>query len=400
MPRVTFTDLGLRSLKAKEGQRLDVWDAKQPGFGVRVSPNGTKTFVLMYWLNGRKHRMTLGHFPSKSLSDARADALAAQSKIEKGESPLAPAPTIAPNDALFPTVVDRFVEKYCAVHNRTSTAYETERILRMRFASAWRDRDVRSITRADVIAVLDKIIADKAPSAANHALAAVRKLFSWCVERSIVETNPCFGIRRPAPVSERDRALDDDELAKVWSASLEHGGAFGTVVQLLILTAQRRGEVAGMRWSEIDLEKRTWTIPADRTKNKRVHVLPLTPHVHALVDALPRTKETGSLFVFPARGNPNEPMSGFSKLSPKIAATIDVENWTLHDLRRTAATGMARLGAAPHVVERVLNHASGTFAGVAGIYNRFNYMDEMRATLGNWESCVLAMVAGGVVKGG
>lgn len=391
MTRKVLTDLGVRALAAKSGQRLDVWDAKLSGFGIRVAPKGTKTFVLMYRLNGRKYRLTLGRFPAKSLSEARANALAALSKIEKGEAPVEAAPSLPQTDTAFPAVVEQFIEKHCVLHNRKTTAYETARILRVRFASVWRDRDTRSITRADVNVVLDAAVASGTPSAANHALAAVRKLFNWAVSRSIIETSPCAGIARPAPFVSRDRVLTEAELTRIWNAAGRSDGAIGTIVQLLILTAQRRGEVAGMRWSELDIEQGLWTIPSARTKNKRVHVVPLTHRSKEVIAALPRDNSTNSTFVFPARGNPEEPISGFSKLTPKFAAGIAVEGWTLHDLRRTAATGMARLGVAPHVVERVLNHASGTFAGVAGIYNRFSYLDEMRAALEAWERHVLAL---------
>ena len=159
------------------------------------------------------------------------------------------------------------------------------------------------------------------------------------------------------------------------------GYPFGTLVNLLMLTAQRRGEVAGMRWSELYLDKRQWLIPCERTKNKRAHMLPLSDAAVELLTAVPRLNGT---LVFPARGREMEVMSGFSKMKPKLEAICPIVAWGMHDLRRSAATGMARLGVPPHVVERVLNHSSGTFAGVAGVYNRFEYAPEMRDALELW----------------
>lgn len=161
-------------------------------------------------------------------------------------------------------------------------------------------------------------------------------------------------------------------------------------VQLLMLTGQRRGEVAAMAWADIDLGKAVWTIPADKTKNAKPHAVPLSTTAVAIIAALPRS--VGSPFVFPARGKPQKSYSGYSKGKRELDAAAKLKDWTLHELQRTAATGMARLGVAPHVVERVLNHVSGTFAGVAGVYNRFRYEDEMRDALGQWEKYLLAII--------
>ena len=182
--------------------------------------------------------------------------------------------------------------------------------------------------------------------------------------------------------------LTDDELGAVWCAAERLDGAFSGIVRLLILTAQRRGEVAGMRWSELDLTAQTWTIPGSRTKNHDAHVLPLSACVAGLIRLQPRTHDE---LVFPARGNEQSTFSGFSKLKRRLEQLSRVQEFTLHDLRRTAATGMARLGVAPHVVERVLNHSTGTFGGVAGIYNRFAYLPEMRQALELWSAHVAGL---------
>ena len=382
MPKGNLTDLTVRSLAASSEKRTELWDTKLPGFGVRVSPSGTKTFVLLYYLNGRKHRLSLGRFPFVTLAEARGKALTALGQSKKGLDPKQAAPK--PSRTLrFEYVVEEFVEKHCRVHNRASTANETARLLHARFVPKWRGRDIRTIDRAEVLAVLDAAITAKTPSAANHALSAVRKFFSWCVERGLTEQHPCQGLSRPAPSKSRDRVLTDAELASVWRAADDTGFPMGIITKLLILTAQRRGEVAGMRWREVDFDEKVWTIPGERTKNKRLHAIPLSPTALAILMSVPRINEQ---FVFPARGSETEVISGFSKMKPKLAAQTGVINWTLHDLRRTAATGLARLGIPPHVVERILNHTTGAFAGVAGVYNRFEYLPEMRAALEIWDA--------------
>ncbi len=379
MPTPALTDLAIRSLSVKAGQRLEVWDGKMPGFGVRVSPHGTKTFVLMYYVDGRKHRETLGRFPFLSLAEARAKASGILGRVRNGDEP---RPEVTrPKIVCFEAAVEAFVDKHCRIHNRPSTAYETARILRVRFGPLWGTRDIRTIGRSDIAAALDAAIQSKTPSAANHALSAIRKFFGWCLERGIIDINPCTGVSRPAPQVRRERALSDSELAAVWQAAAATGYPFGAIVHLLILTAQRRGEVAGMRWSEIDAGQALWTIPGERTKNGRRHVVPLSPLALSVITAMPRLNDE---MIFPARGRVAVPVSGFSKMAPGLAAISNVTGWTLHDLRRSTATGMARLGVAPHVIERVLNHSSGTFKGVAGVYNRFEYVPEMREALETW----------------
>ena len=383
-----LTDLTIRSLAAPLGNRIEVWDSKIPGFGVRVSPIGTKTFVLFYHFNGRKIRQSLGRFPHIKLAEARAKAHAILGQVSDGTDPRQ-HDTHSSNKLRFEHVVEEFIAKHCAVHNRKSTAKETARLLRVRFARQWAARDIRQIGRRDIVAILDDAMNSNTPSAANHAFSAVSKLFSWCVARGIIETNPCLGTSRPAPAKERSRVLLDEELSAIWHAADHVGFPMGPITELLILTGQRRGEVAGMRWQEIDFDRATWSIPSERTKNKRPHTIPLAPFAIAIIRALPRINDR---LVFPARGSETEIVSGYSKLKPKLEALANVNDWTLHDLRRTAATGLARLGVAPHVVERILNHTSGTFAGVAGVYNRFGYLDEMRAALEVWERHVSSVI--------
>lgn len=374
-----LTELAIRKLSAKSGERVEIWDEKLPGFGVRASPSGTKSFVLMYYVRGKKQRLTLGRYPVLSLTDARRRAFELLAELGNGRDPKAGKDASA-TQFRFGEVVGEFVRSHCDRHNRESHARETERILRSRFAREWGDRDIREIGKSDVLKVLDAAVGST-PSAANHALAAIRKLFSWAVERELVTANPCTGISRPAPANARERVLTLKELSAIWSASEMMAAPFCQIVRLLLLTAQRRGEVVGMRWDEIDWSAYTWSIPASRTKNKRAHVVPLAVVAMTVLGTVPRV--SGEL-VFPARGNDGTTFSGFSKRKGQLDQLSGVSGWTLHDLRRSAATHMASLGVAPHVIERILNHAGGTLGGVAGTYNRFQYLPEMRSALELW----------------
>ncbi|MGH8335469.1 MAG: tyrosine-type recombinase/integrase, partial [Gammaproteobacteria bacterium] len=264
MRKGNLTDLTVRNLSARAGERIELWDAKLPGFGVRVSPTGTKTFVVLYYLHGRKHRLSLGRFPFITLAEAPGKTLTALGQTKRGIDPKQDDPTPS-RKLLFEDVVEEFIEKHCQLHNRASTTYENARLLRSRFVPKWRGRDIRKIDRTEVLLMLDAAIAARTPSAANHALSVVRKLFAWCVERGLIEQNPCLGLSHPAPSKSRERVLSDDELTAVRRAAEDTGYPMGTIAKLLILTAQRRGEVAGMSWSEIDFERKIWTIPGEHT---------------------------------------------------------------------------------------------------------------------------------------
>ncbi len=385
-----LTDIAIRKLAVRTGERVEIWDSKIPGFGMRASSKGTKSFILVYRHRGRARRLTLGRYPTLSLSDARRKAMDALKTVSDGNDPVADKATSRRDTQRFEDAVTAFVNQYCLRQNRASTAKETERVLRHRFVRRWANRDIREVSKQEVLAVIDGIIADGAPSAANHALAAVRKFFNWSVERGLVAESPCAGIAKPARTISRERVLTEEELAAVWRAADATGYPFGQMVQLLILLAQRRNEFANMRWCDIDRRDSLWTLPSEATKSNRAHSVPLAPQALAIIEACPRLHD---VYVFPSGGVDGRTFSGFSKAKRRLDAAAGVNDWTLHDLRRTAATHMARLGVAPHVVERILNHTGGSLGGVAGIYNRFSYLPEMRQALEGWAANVDAIVA-------
>lgn len=385
MAKSALTDLAIKGLVPRKTGIYDAFDAKVPGFAVRVFPSGAKSFVLLYRQQGRLRRLTLGRYPVLSLSEARKLAQRALNGVAHGGDPQQTKIEERRGGFGFDATVERFIDTHCRRFNRPTTAHETARVLRSQFVARWRSRDVREITRGDVIAELDRIIDGGAPSASNHALSAIRKFFNWTVERGLIETSPCMSMTKPSPHRSRDRVLDDAELAAIWRAAPQEDYPFGPIVRLLILTAQRRGEITDLLWSDIDFDNQTMTIPAERTKSNRRQVLPLTQAALDILAGLPRFPDER---VFPAQRGGRGTFSGFSRCKRRVDDLTGISDWTLHDLRRTAATGMAKLGVAPHVVERILNHTSGTFAGVTGVYNRFGYQPEMRAALDVWAKFV------------
>ena len=389
--KITLTDVYLKKMQPPERGQVDIWDAKISGFGVRVSATGTKTFVMVYRYRGDWRRDGLGQYPAIGLQEARRKAETARAELGEGRDPRGKRTSArpAPKGDGFGATVDAFITGHVKRHNRASTAEETERLLRSVFVPVWKRHALTDIRKADVLAVIDGIMERGKPSSARHAFAAIRKFFNWCTERGLLNDSPCRTIKPPVKANSRERVLTDAELAIIWHAAEEQGYPFGRIVQLLMLTAQRRGEVVGMRWDELDLEGGLWTIPSSRTKNHKAHMVPLTATVVAILRELPRID--ASPLVFPARGMPEQAYSGYSKGKRVLDASAKLHDWTLHDLRRTAATGMARSGVPPHVVERILNHVTGTFGGVAGVYNRFQYLPEMRGALEQWERHIVGL---------
>ena len=378
MARELLTDLKVKSLRPDATRQIDIWDARLTGFGLRISPSGTKAFQVIYRIGSRSRRHTLGRYPTLSLSDARKLAHAALRDVGHGTDPAATKLDLRRDPHSFETFVATFIETYARQKNKSWR--ETDRLLKREFVAIWGKRDIRQITKADVLAVLDRIMKRDAPIAANRSLAAIKKLFNWAIERGELTISPCAGLKAPGKISSRDRVLEDAELGAIWAASNQAPFPFGVFVRMLVLTGQRRGEVAGMRWPDVDLNSAAWSLPAAQTKAKRAHVVPLSPSALALLHSIPRTS---SEYVFPARGK-SVAMTGFNKRKKQIDSLSGVTAWTLHDIRRTVASGLARLKTPPHVVERILNHTTGTLGGVAGVYNRFAYLDAMREALGTW----------------
>ena len=239
--------------------------------------------------------------------------------------------------------------------------------------------------------LLDKIVDRGSPVMANRTLAALRRMCGWAVERGLIEVSPCEKVKAPSAERSRDRVLSDDEVRALWAGCDAIGWPFGALFRVLLLTGQRRDEVANLRWSELDLDTGLWTLPRERAKNDQVHTVPLSAPVLAILRGLPRVGD----FVFSTNGR--TPVAGFSKAKDRIDRVMAgtgpaLPHWVLHDLRRTAASGMARLGITLPAIEKVLNHTSGSFGGIVGVYQRHSFADEKRHALDAFAAFVERLV--------
>jgi integrase len=391
--------LTLRTLEAtKPGpERREIPDSLLPGLYFIVQPTGARSWAVRYRHQGVSRKHTLGGYPTIDLKAARALGGKALRAAAEGRDPgrekiLARAAKADSVDR----IVEEFLDRHVRRSNRPRSAQETERLLRQHVLPRWRGRMVHEITRRNVLDVLDRVVDGGAPIAANRVFAAVRKFFNWCVARDIIAASPCAGVKPPTTERARDRVLSDDELRLAWAAAGKVGGTFGPLVKLLALTGQRRDEVAGMRWDELDLDTRIWTLPGGRTKNNKPHDVPLSGAAIAVLKSVPHL--TDSPFVFTTNGA--APASGYSKNKRRLDALLpaDMPPWRLHDLRRTCASGMARLGINLPVIEKALNHTSGSFAGIVGVYQKHSFADEKRAALEAWGSFLAALVDGKPAK--
>ncbi len=394
MPTIRLTQLGIDKIAAPVAGRTVYWDRHLPGFGMRVTAKGAKSWVAMYRVDGKTVMETIGTLARlPKVDDARKLARDSMAKAATGENPVAERKSREEQDAAstFSAVAERYVERYAKKHTKPTTWKELRRQHEVDVFPKWGDRRIASITRQDVSALLDGIEARGSPVQANRTLARLKTLFAWALREEIIEHDPTARVDKVVKERARDRILSDAEIKLFWFACDALGWPFGSMGKILLLTAQRRDEVAGMQWAELDLINRVWTIPRERAKNDRTHQVRLTDLAVEVIEGLPRLG-TEPRYVLTTTGE--TPISGYSKAKAAIDRGMggNVEPWVFHDLRRTAATGMARLNIAPHVVDRVLNHVSGTIRGVAAVYNRFEYLDERKAALDAWGRLVESIV--------
>ena len=289
-------------------------------------------------------------------------------------------------------MAERFIERYAKVKNKGWK--QVEQRINYEILPRWKKRPIASITQRDVIELLDSIVDRGSPVLANRVLAIVRKMFNWCCERGTLETSPCDRVKAPSPETKRDRVLTDAELGLIWRATDHLGYPFGPYFKLLILTGQRREEVAGLARLELDRDLTMWTLPAARAKNNVQHQVPIVPWARSILADLPRIEQSD--FCFTTTGTSS--ISGYSKAKASLDAAITQLNrgkpiaaWVVHDIRRTVATNMAKLGIAMPAIERLLNHVSGSFGGVVGVYQLHDFADEKRQALEVWGRHVLAL---------
>ena len=387
-----LTDFQIKNLKAQD-KRFTEWGER--GFGVRVTPNGVKTFIFKYRFDGKVRWMTLGTYPEMTLADAHEAHADAWKVLRQGIDPGAKAIDERKEEREAPTVAvlaDEYLEKWARPRKRSWR--EDERILKKDVLPEWGQRKAREITRRDVIRLLDGIVDRGAGIMANRTLATIRKMFNFALSRDIVPVSPCLAVRSPAQEQRRDRVLTTDEIRAFWQA-LEGAKmmAEGTklALKLQLVTGQRKAEIVTAAWDEIDLTDKWWTIPPEKAKNKMAHRVPLSPLALELLQAAKHI--AGDLpWVFPspqtdrhitpeaidhALRRPGLEALGFS--------------FVPHDLRRTAASHMTSLGIPRLVVGKLLNHAE---SGVTSTYDRHSYDKEKRQALEAWARKLQDIVEG------
>ena len=389
-----LTQRRIELLECPEGKKdALVFDDEQRGLGVRVTASGAKSYLAQYALAGGKRRIPLGSCDAISLATAREATKAIMGDVAKGHDPAAnrkeaalTAGRKAAHDAL---TLEALLEQWDALHladRRVRYRAEAVRAIKLAFSSSLKS-PAADLSRAAVVRVLDGLARDGKPAMASRTAAYGRAAYHWAVKRGSLAVNP-FANLPQAPLARRERVLTDEELRAVWRATGKPG-PFNAIVRLLILTGQRRDEAGGVTWDELDADLSVWTIPAARAKNGAAHLVPLSHEAQALLRAAPRLE--GKSLVFPGeRGI----FSGWSKSKDRLDQRSGVSDWTLHDLRRTAATGLQKLGVRLEVTEAVLNHVAGSRAGIVGVYQRHHWADEKRAALVAWGAHVAAIVEG------
>jgi integrase len=387
MPRVKLTKTAIDALPIPPRDIVH-WDVHCPGFGVKVTPTGRKVFIVLYRTAGagsRLRKYTIGAYGRVTLNQARVTAqkvfaakldgrdLAAEKKDSRRR--------------MIADRVDDLLEAFIAQHvSQNRSAPEISRMLRREVGSAWGSRSIHEITKRDVIDVVSAIEQRGAPVAANKALKAIKTFFRWCVGRAVLDCSPADGVPLPTKEVARERVLTDDELALIIIAARQLDRPYGDIVEMLALTGQRREEVARCRGSEIDMASRTWNLSSERTKNGKAHEVYLSDQAVAV---LGRADKNGE-FVFSRTGI--VPFQDFSLAKRELDQLSGVTGWRLHDLRRTCVSGMARLGIAPHVADKILNHQAGTISGVAAVYQRHDFLAERREALETWGAHVRRII--------
>jgi integrase len=386
-----LTARALQTIKPDKARR-EIPDGLLRGLFFIVQPSGMKSWAIRYRHGRRTRKHTLGAYPAIDLKSARELSAKALRAVAEGRDPGHEKAQV--RNAKLDTVegaVAQFIERRKQA-NRPRTIQSTELLLRLHVLPRWRGRAVASITRRDVLDMVDRVIDAGTPIAANRALTATKTFFNWCVGRDIIAASPCTGVKPPTAERARDRILTDNELSLVWHAAEEIGWPYGPLVQMLIVTGQRRDEVAKMQWSEIDLTERLWTLPRERAKNDRPHSVPLSPlATSVLKKSVPRI---AGPYVFTTNGETAS--SGYSHAKRRLDAQLPKEMpaWRWHDLRRTLASGMARLGVNLPTIEKVLNHVSGSFGGIVSVYQHHDFADEKRKALEAWSAHIEKLISG------
>jgi len=388
--KTTLTDAKISGLKSPETGQKELSDSKVPGLRLRIGSSGAKTFILRKRIGTKTKNMTIGRYPALSLSDARKRARTLINDIETTGVP-----------ALVPTSRTKTIRALWPAYEKAKADLRSIDTIRSIFdrhiLPKLGDRIADTVKRSEVTSFVDGI--DK-PIMARLVLAQLSSFYTWAMPRlDNLEYNPCRDAGRPPKSKRRTRTLTEAELKTLWQVLESEGFPWRQGVKLLILTGQRRNEVFAADRSEFDLDARTWTIPAERAKNDKTHIVPLSAAAIEIIESVPIIDDSPKLF--PAFRNSKNSPSGFSKVTERLRGKVDglldrtdSDIWTLHDIRRTVATGFQRLGMRFEVTEATLNHISGSKGGIAGVYQTHDWAEEKCTALNAWAIEVDRIVTG------
>jgi integrase len=418
MSRRTLNDRLLKSIKAPTEGRTEIWDIVVPGFGIRITHTGRKTFVLMARYGGSKHptRRELGQYDGSNLAEMRTKARAWIELIRAGRDPTtvedqARAANLRKQANTFGAVADDFIGEKLARERRGA---EVERDLRREFVAKWGKRPITEITDLDVLAIINEK-KKTARVAAINLLALAKRLFNWAIDQRVygLTTNPCASLK-PARIigkrAKRSRILSDPELLALWRATGRMRYPYGAIYRLLMLTALRKNEVAGAAWDEINLAEREWTIPAARMSAKgrdpepRPHLVPITDEIADIIEGLPKFKSGKHLFstTFGKKAvhvgdkvkqhvdaRMLRTLRALAKRRGDDPNEVELAAWVNHDIRRTVRTNLSRLRCTEEAREAVMAHVR---SGIKGVYDLHDYRDEKREALELWAGRLRSIV--------
>jgi len=375
--RVKLTNLFIESIEPPAAGQDEYWDTQVVGLGLRVSLGGRKAWTVLYRHAGRLRRMTLGPHPKIGLADARQLAKTTLLEAARGADPAREKQEQRAAET-FGELAELYLDKHARAVKRTWK--EDERIIEKELLPRWKNVKATEIRRKDVAALLDAIAARKAPVMANRTKALVSKIFNFGIRRGIAEMNPALHVANPGKEEQRDRILTDGEIRAIWKTLDTKKPWIAAVIRLGLLTAQRRGEILGMGWAELDLEQGWWMLPAGRTKNGLAHRIALGPKALEILRALESDEGHDPVYVFPS------PREGHIRNLQKVMPTIRKESkvaFRYHDLRRTAASLMTGIGISRLVVGKILNHVE---RGITAVYDRHSYDADKRDASFRWEA--------------
>lgn len=397
----TLNDRLLKSLRPPATGRVELTDDKATGLKFRLTANGRATWSVQVNVRGEKRRFTIGEYGDPKdgkigLAEARRKAGKLRSDALDGKDPIRERRAKA-EAAKTQKTVDEVIKLYVELHlKQLRTAGERERQLRAALADHL-SAPIGGLQRQNLQAAIDAKAAEGKVHAANRMRAALMAFTRWAWGRGHLPENIGAATKRAARERPRERVLSMEEVRAIWRATYQMGELWGPFLRLLILTAQRRGDVAGARWAEVNLEARRWAIPGERTKNGRPHVVHLSDAALAELEALRKEAAKDAVLIFSTTGE--TPVSGFGKMRERLQKMIAIDDWRLHDLRTAFASALCDAGESEGVVDRVLNHVAigSAPSAVARVYNRAELLPQRARVLDRWASMVLSEEAAGNV---